>query len=172
MIRSVLTRNFFLGTFLIAVIYLLLNVYFTNYALINQSYFGSFDLSYKFNITLALLEGLFTAMSIFNLVVLVAISFLTGANLMLAYRSVKANLARRSVHMAFGFGSLLGTAGGGCASCGLPLLGLLGISGSVGNLPFKGAEVSIIALGLLTFSFIVLLRQQITPCLVNSTTRR
>lgn len=172
MLRSVLNRQFFIGAFSIAVLYLLLNVYFTNYSLINQSYFGSYDFGYKLNISLALLQGLFTAMSGFNLVILIMMSFLTGANLVLVFRNLRTNFAKKGIHMAFGLGSFLGTAGSGCASCGLPLLGLLGISGSVGHLPFKGVEVSIIALGLLVFSFIVLLKQQLTPCLVNSTTRR
>jgi hypothetical protein len=172
MLRTVLNRQFFIATFGVAVVYLLLNVYFTNYSLINQSYFGPHDLRYKFQISLALLEGLFTAMSGWSLVVLVAMSFLTGANMVLVYRNLRLNLAKQRVHMVFGLSSLLGTAGSGCASCGLPLLGLLGISGSVGHLPFKGAEVSLIALGLLLFSFVVLLKKQLTPCLVNSTTRR
>ncbi len=172
MLRSVLNRQFFISAVAIAALYLLLNVYFTNYSLINQTYFGSHNLIYKMNISLALLEGLFTAMSGFNLTVLVLMSLLTGANMVLVYRNLRLNLAKQRVHMVFGISSLLGTAGSGCASCGLPLLGLLGISGSVGHLPFKGAEVSLIALGLLSISFIVLLKQQLTPCLVNSTTRR
>lgn len=166
MLRSVLNRNFFIGTLILAVLYLLLNVYFTNYSLINQTFLGDFDLNYKFNITVSLIQGLATAMSGMSLGVLVMIAVLSGANLMLAYRSLRSNLAQRGTHMAFGFGTIIGTAGSGCASCGLPLLGLLGISGSVGYLPFKGAEVSLIALGLLVFSFIILLKQQTKACLI------
>ncbi len=172
MLRSVLNRKFFIITFLLAVFYLVLNVYITNYLIINQTVLGDYNLKYKFDLIGALLIGLTTAMSTTSLFILCLIALFTGANLVLAFRSFKNNLYQKSANMAFGIGSIIGTAGGGCASCGLPLLGLLGISGSVGYLPFKGAEVSLIALGLLIFSFIVLLKQQLTPCLVNSATRR
>lgn len=164
MLLSVLTRKFFIGTLAIAIFYILLNVYFTNYSLINQAYFGSFPISYKLQISLALLQGLTSAMSTSSLLILIIIGLLTGANLMLSYKKIKYSFVKKSSHWAFGLGTLFGTAGGGCASCGLPLLGLLGMSGSVGYLPFKGAEVSIIAIGLLLFSFVVLLKQSVTAC--------
>ncbi len=166
MLLSVLTRKFLIGTVAIAAFYILLNVYFTNYSLINQAYFGDFPVSYKFEISLALIQGLTTAMSLSSLLILIIIGLLTGANLMLSYKRIRYSFAKRSSHWAFGLGTLFGTAGGGCASCGLPLLGLLGMSGSVGYLPFKGAEVSVLAIGLLLFSFFVLLKQSVTACVI------
>ncbi len=166
MLSSVLTRKFFLGTITLALVYILLNVYFTNHSVINQAYFGDYPISYKFQITLALLQGLTTAMSSMSLVILITIGLLTGANLMLSYKQIRNSLVKRSSHWALGLGTLFGTAGGGCASCGLPLLGLLGMSGSVGYLPFKGAEVSVLAIGLLLFSFFVLLKQSVSACMI------
>lgn len=168
MLRSVLNRQFFIGTLLFTAFYLILNVYITNYEVINQTLIGNFDLSYKSQLIGALLLGLTTAMSFTSLIILCLIALFTGANLVLALRSLKYNFTQKSAHMAFGFGTIIGTAGSGCASCGLPLLGLLGISGSVGYLPFKGAEVSLIALVLLVFSFIVLLRKQFQPCVLKT----
>jgi hypothetical protein len=167
MLRGVLNRNFFIGTFFLAIFYLLLNVYMTNYLVINQTLFGVHDFSYKFVLIGALIMGLTTAMSGVSLLVLCLIALFSGANLVLVYRNLKNNLSQKSAQMAFGFGTIIGTAGSGCASCGLPLLGLLGISGSVGYLPFKGAEVSMVALGLLIFSFVILVRKQLQPCVVK-----
>lgn len=153
---------------MIGAFYILLNVYVTNYSVLNQTFLGSFDWNYRLQLSSALLLGLTTAMSLGSLLMLLSIAFLTGANLMLAYSNVRNNFRQKSAHFAFGFGALFGTAGSGCASCGLPLLGLLGISGSVGHLPFKGAEVSWIALVLLVFSFFVLLRQNTRACLLKT----
>lgn len=57
-----------------------------------------------------------------------------------------------------GGGSLLALVGSGCASCGLPLLALIGLSGAVAYLPFGGMEISLLALGLLVVSIVILVR--------------
>ena len=52
--------------------------------------------------------------------------------------------------------SVLGVVGGalgsGCPVCGATLIGLLGVSGGLAVLPFKGLELKILSLGLLLFS--------------------
>jgi hypothetical protein len=42
------------------------------------------------------------------------------------------------------------------------------MSGSVGYLPFKGTEISFIAVGMLIISLLVLLKQQSQVCLVKN----
>jgi hypothetical protein len=54
--------------------------------------------------------------------------------------------------------SLLGIATSGCAACGLPLLAVLGLSGSVAYLPWHGTELSLLAVALLAVSFALSLR--------------
>jgi hypothetical protein len=166
-VLSSLTSRFWMGVILITLVYVSLNVYITNYSLIDQTLIGSFSFNYKSQILSALFEGLFTAISHLSLSLLVIIGFLTGMNLMLIFRNKEQWVKLRSANFAVGFGTLFGTASGGCASCGLPLLGLLGISGSVGYLPFKGAEISIAAIGLLLVSLLVLLKQNAQACLLK-----
>lgn len=165
-LRSVLTPRFWIGSLVIAVIYLTLNVYLTNYSLVDQTLLGNFSYQYKLELISALFGGLLTAISRWSFVMLLDVGVLTGMNMMLLFN--KQQWAKiRSANFVAGFSTLFGTAGGGCASCGLPLLGLLGVSSSVGYLPFKGAELSVIAAGLLIFSFIVLLRQNLQVCMLK-----
>lgn len=153
--RSLFSVRFFLLTSLISFGYLFLNVYLTNSQVINQAFLQNFSLTYKFNLISSLFVGLYTATSLTSFLFLILISLLTGINLTLALGRV--NFAKNRMHFAVG-GSFLGGMGSGCASCGLPLLGVLGLSGSVTYLPLRGLEFSIVSLSLLVISFFVLLR--------------
>lgn len=164
--HSVLNKKFIVLTVVFALTYIYLNVYFTNLQILNQAYFGHYPFEYKFDLTIALLEGLTTSLSPFNFYTLIIVSILTGLNIALLIKVLK-NQAYQKVHLAFGIGSLFGIAGGGCASCGLPLLGLLGVSSSVMHLPFRGVEISILAMLLLSISFISLLKSIKVKCKVN-----
>ena len=58
-----------------------------------------------------------------------------------------------------GGSSLLGIIGSGCASCGLPILAFLGLSGAIFYLPFQGLELSVLAIILLSVSLYSLTKQ-------------
>ena len=146
--------RFFITAVSVSIFYILLNVYISNYQVLNQAFLGDFSFTYKTSLVFALILGLTTALSVTSFIFLILISVLTGLNSVLIFRKVN---RRTREHLIFG-GSLLGTLGSGCASCGLPLLGVLGMSGSVTYLPFKGMEFSILAAGLLAGSFYILLR--------------
>lgn len=64
----------------------------------------------------------------------------------------------QDLHFVVGGNTLLGLAGSGCAACGLPILSLLGLTGAIIYLPFRGAEISYLAVILLSISFFLLLR--------------
>jgi hypothetical protein len=57
-----------------------------------------------------------------------------------------------------GGSSVLGIVGSGCAACGLPVLALLGLSGSVAYLPFQGTELSIISVVMLSISLYLMVK--------------
>ncbi len=59
-----------------------------------------------------------------------------------------------------GGSSLLGIVGGGCASCGLPVLALPGMSGAIAYLPFQGMELSIVVIVLLLISLFTLIKSR------------
>ncbi|MCL4365639.1 hypothetical protein M1437_00215 [Patescibacteria group bacterium] len=59
-----------------------------------------------------------------------------------------------------GGSSILGIAGSGCAACGLPVLAFLGVGGSVAYLPFKGNEISTIAIVMLAIPLYLIIRSE------------
>lgn len=80
---------------------------------------------------IALLAGMWTAMSRLSLFLLVVVAMLTGANLTPVTQKIKTIRASGKMSFVVGGSSLLGMLGSGCASCGLPILAFLGLSGAV-----------------------------------------
>lgn len=145
-----------MSTVIVAAIYLLLTVFLMNFVLEKNTLFGSYPFVYKWNVSIALIEGMWTAMTHFSLLLLVLIALLTGANLTLLFNRISVLKQAGGIHIATGGGSLLGFVSSGCAACGLPILSLLGFSGSFLALPFHGEELSFLALVLLIISFFLL----------------
>ncbi len=156
-----LSKKFLVFTGLIGVLYLVLATYLMNYSLVKDTIFGHYPLSYKWNLLTALLGGMWTAMSRLALATLVLTSFLTGANLVLVTQRISALKSSGKLRFVVGGSSLLGIVGSGCAACGLPVLALLGLSGSIAYLPFQGEELSWIAIILLTISLCLIIRNHL-----------
>jgi len=144
-------------TILIAALYIVAAVYLMNVSLVRDTVFGAHSFSYKWNVLLALLAGMWTAMSALSLVLLWIVAILTGANLTLVVRRLQTIRASGKMSFVVGGSSLLGIVGSGCASCGLPILAFLGLSGAVFYLPFQGIELSVLAIIFLSISLYVLL---------------
>ena len=150
--------NFALPSLIVSVTYLVLSVYSINFDLVKNTLFGNSPFMYKINLLLGLLGGLRTNTTSFGLVILVATSLLVGLNLILLIKKYRFVKNSGNLHLVVGGSSLVSIAGTGCVSCGVPVLGLLGLSGTVSGLPFKGLELSILSLGLLLISLIILVR--------------
>lgn len=142
-------RHFLVSSAVIAAVYILLVTYVANIALIRDTLLGSYSFGYKWDILTGLLFGLTTSMTAFALVVLILTAVLTGMNLTLLILRLRALSGGGKLHVAVGGSSLLAIAGSGCAACGLPVLALLGLSGSLVYLPWRGTELSVAALLLL-----------------------
>lgn len=158
MIDIIRSSKFLLPTLLIASIYTILITYLMNSRLVFSTVTGVFPLAYKFKLLFALLGGMWTAMSGSGLIILITTAFLTGANWTLVIQKVAVLRSSRSVHLVVSGSSLLGIVGSGCAACSLPIISLLGLSGSFIYLPLRGQELSYIAVVLLAISFSFLLR--------------
>ena len=152
MLQVILRKKFIIPTIVIAVLYTLLTTYMMNVRLLKFTLLSSFSLEYKVRLMIALLGGMWTAMSGFGLTMLIIIAVLTGANLTLVVQRIVKLRSFGKLQFVAGGGSLLGFIGSGCAACGLPILALLGLGGSVIYLPFGGVELSIISAGLLLMS--------------------
>lgn len=158
MLQTIFTKKFMIPILLLAVVYLILSVYLMNFTLVKITITGNYPIGYKFNLLVSLLGGMLTAMTGAGLVVLVLTAVLTGANLVLISKRFSVLKSSGKLHWVVGGSSLLGIAGSGCAACGLPVIALLGLSGSIAFLPFGGSEISIISLVLLSISLYFLLK--------------
>lgn len=158
MLQTIFTKKFIVFAILLAVIYLVLSVYLMNFTLVKLTIIGNYLIAYKLSLLIDLLGGMLTAMTGTGLLVLVLAALFTGLNLMLISKRISMLKSSGKLHWVVGGSSLLGIAGSGCAACGLPIIALLGLSGSVAFLPFGGSEISIISLILLSISFYLLLK--------------
>jgi hypothetical protein len=158
MLRVLFSPSFLIFSLVTAFVYILVFTYVRNLSLVLDTIFGSFSLSYKANLLLALFGGLWTAMNPYAIAMLFIIGILTGANITLLVKQLNLLKKAKNLRLVVGGNTLLGIAGTGCAACGLPILSFLGISGSIAYLPFKGSEISFIAAILLSISFYLLLR--------------
>lgn len=158
--KEVFSKNIITPAILIAVIYVMATIYLMNAGLVKDAIFGAHSLIYKWNLLVALLAGMWTAMSRLSLMLLIIIAILTGLNLTLTAQRLRALRSSGKIHLAVGGSSLLGIMGSGCASCGLPILALVGLSGAMAYLPFRGIELSIIAIALLGSSLYFLLKSR------------
>lgn len=140
----------------IAAAYLLLTIFLMNFALAKDTLLGGYPLAYKVNITFSLILGMWTSMTHQTIFLLILIAFLSGLNLTLLAQKISLLKYAKSLQFTVGGGTILGIAGAGCASCGLPFLSLLGVSSSF--LPFKGEEFLYISLILLLVSVYLLFK--------------
>jgi hypothetical protein len=162
MLRVILRRKFIIPTIVFAVLYTVLTTYMMNVRLLKVALLGSFSLEYKARLLLALLGGMWTAMSVFGLTMLIIVALLTGANLTLIIQRIVKLRSFGKLHFVAGGSSLLGFIGSGCAACGLPILALLGLGGSIIYLPFGGIELSVISAGLLLLSLYLMVKSDST----------
>ncbi len=154
----VFTKKIVFFSLLITLCYLLFIVYAMNFTLINTISVGNYPILFKINLFSALALGLTTTMTNQNLIFLIINALLTGFVLSLTIQKLTILKKMGNVHLVAGGSSLLGIVSGGCVSCGLPLLSLFGLTGSLLYLPFKGAELPYIAFLLLSLSLVFLIR--------------
>lgn len=154
----VFTKKLLFTSFVIALLYILLVIYGMNFFLINTELSGAYPLFFKVKVLVSLIGGLTTSMTTVSLVLLTINALLTWLTLSLTIQKVKSLRKMENVHVVAGGSSLIGIVSGGCVSCGLPLLSILGLSGSLLYLPFKGQELPYISLFLLAISLLFLVR--------------
>lgn len=148
-------------TLAVASLYVVATVYLMNTGLVYDAIFGDHSWEYTQSILLALLFGIGTAMNGVGIVFLFTVALLTGANVSFLAERIRNVRASGKMRATVGGSSLLGIVGGGCASCGLPILALPGISGAIAYLPFQGMELSIVAIILLAVSLFTLIKSRL-----------
>lgn len=139
-----------------------------NSSLASDTFVGSYGIGYKFQILVSLVQGMWTSMSPTGLTLLFLIAILTAANLTLLLEKIMILKKFDKLQIVVGGNSLLGIVGSGCVACGLPVLSLLGLGGSLIYLPYRGAEMSYLSLLLLSVSLFILIKSRNQACLVNN----
>lgn len=167
---TLFSKRFIVPTMVIATLYVIVITYSMNVSILRNTMFGDYNAVYKLKLLSSLLQGMWTAMSGLSLVMLFLIALLTGANLTLLFSKIKMLKNSKSLRLVVGGNSLFGIIGSGCAACGLPILSLLGLGGSVMYLPYRGVELSYISFGLLTVSFYLLVKNTNQACLLAKKT--
>lgn len=157
--REIWSKKTIVPTAIISVLYVAATIYLMNVGLVKDTIFGPHSLSYKWSLLIALLAGMWTSMSRISLGLLIVVSILTGANLTLVIQRLRIIRASGKMSFVVGGSSVLGIVGSGCASCGLPMLAFLGLSGAVFYLPFQGLELSVLSIALLSVSLYSLINQ-------------
>lgn len=144
--------HYTIGMILIAAVFFILNLLIPNAkTLFTISMRSSLQQTVAF-IT-ALLIGGIQSMTTLSLIILIIISLLVGIVIMLIIFRMKTwRAAAFTESKASYFGTLLGLAAPGCASCGIGVLSAIGLTSSLVYLPFKGVEIGVISILLLLFS--------------------
>lgn len=156
MMKEFASFRFYVPSFIIASLYIILAVYLMNWKLVINTTFGPFSLKYKFDLLWALLWGMSTAMTSLGAFTLIATGLLTGINLTLIANRIFTLQSSKTTHFALG-GSLLG---------------VIGLSGSLTYLPFRSTEISIIAVILLSLALYFMIRNNKMVCGINVATAK
>lgn len=161
------SKRFIIPTLVITFIYVILITYLMNVSLLKDTLLSEYSIVYKFKILFTLFQGMWTAMSGLGLTTLFLIALLTGANLTLLFSKIRMLKNSKNLKLVVGGNSILGIVASGCATCGLPVLSLLGLGGSLMYLPYRGAELSYVSIILLAISFYLLVKNNNQACAIS-----
>jgi hypothetical protein len=151
---------------LIALLYLFLSTLLLNSRLVLDTISGSYPLSYKLSILSSLLMGVTTLYTPVELVVMLLLGFLTGINLVLVGRSLRAQKRQNGV-ASLGLGMIGVVASTGCASCGLTLFSFAAPTVSLSLAPFQGPLMQIVSFVLLSTSLLHTLNRRAAVCTIT-----
>ena len=137
----------------IAFIYYSFSVLLINYRLIQETIFSNNPLFYKFKLMFELITGAYVALGLLDFFLLTLASVLVAVNLLLLFKTLKSlRKERGKLSLTVGGVTVLGVLVAGSCSCGFSILSVLGLTGAISFLPFKGLEIHLLVIALLIFS--------------------
>lgn len=149
----------FFAIWSMALAYVLLSVVFLNYKFLFATFTSSFQLSAKVSIFLSLAEGLWTSMSHGDFVLLLMNACFFGINMLLLGKTISLLEHQGKVRLSIGGATLISLVTTGCASCGLSLLSVLGVTTSLSLLPAYNMAFHIGATAMLVLSTAYMLKK-------------
>lgn len=150
---KVLFGKLSLVTYSVFLLYLFVPGVVINYRLFADTLLGSYDLDYKFSLTLSLLGGSLIRFTSLELMLVTLTGFLLGINVSLLILSVQTLNKTKHLSLSVGGVGLVALVSTGCASCGISILSVLGISSAF--LPFHGPYIYMFSLFFLSLSAVV-----------------
>ena len=128
-----------------------LAIYLLNAVIVQWS---NLKLAGTISLTSLLTEGVYYSVTKTTFYSSIIIALLTGMLISLLAHKSKENLSKKGKIKGFlpSIAVFLGLLAPGCASCGIGLAAVLGLGGAIFSLPFKGLEISFLAIALLLYS--------------------
>lgn len=140
---------------IIAILFYILDISISNFWIITNFY-KTYNFPRALVLTFDLILNFKKTILFSSFLSLVIISILTSIILILMiynFKFIKKPIAKKTGFFA-SIGIFLGVFAPGCVACGLGLAGLFGLATSFAILPFKGKEISLIAIFILSFSIL------------------
>lgn len=134
---------------------IVVSTYMLNLPLIASTITASWTWTAKVALLLNLLGGAITNNTVPALALLLLTSLLAGINMTLAvYHWRKQRTATLAQNSATTAGIGTGVLAAGCSSCGISILAMLGLAGTIALLPLKGLEISILSIVILLITML------------------
>jgi hypothetical protein len=146
----------------VSLFYILLPAIFMNHTLISLILWGTDPISFKISFLMTLFLGTLTILPPIEVFFTLLTAILLGINISLLVQTIKILSTQKKVTVTVGGASLLALAGAGCASCGISILSILGISTTL--LPIHGTGFLITSSFLLLLSLFVILKNKKIVC--------
>lgn len=137
---------------IIAVAFFVLNVIIQNYQTV-WFFINAFGLLASFKILYSLTLGFSQTTTALSFITIIIIALMLGMFISLFTLKVKSIKSGKEIGFLGTLGLILGVVAPGCAACGVGLLAVFGLTaGTLAVLPFKGYELSLLAIFILGFS--------------------
>ncbi len=152
-IRSVALVLFF------SFLYVFLSVLLPNYRLVIQTLTNDGSFLFKLTLMNSLILGSWTGLSHVDFFLLILSALLVSVNLLLMGKTIYYLKHSKKIRFSIGGATVVSIVTTGCASCGLSVFSVLGLSTTFAILPFHGMELHILAITFLLFSLWYMLKQ-------------
>lgn len=137
--------------FLISLVYGIIAIYLVDFRAIINIIENRYSFVSTFTILILLFPESLQTLSLLNIVLLILISFIFGLNTQLIVTRIDLLTHAKNLKITMGAG-IISIIANGCSACGLSLLSILGLTGAITILPFRGIELSLLGLTLLSIT--------------------
>lgn len=140
-------------------LYILLSVILLNYKFLLATTSSTFQLSAKISIFFSLLQGTWTSINHTDFILMIVNAIFFGINILLIIKTLSVIEHQGKVRLSIGGATIISLVTTGCASCGLSIISILGITASLSFLPFYSMLFHLSATLILIFSTCYMLKK-------------